>query len=61
MAGKEETFPLMKYFTVFNRDQIEGLPPVTEVPLLDFNPIAEAETFLLKTGADITHGGAAAF
>jgi antirestriction protein ArdC len=61
MAGKEETFPLMKYFTVFNRDQIEGLPPVTEAPVLDFNPIGQAETFLLKTGADITHGGAGAF
>lgn len=60
-AGKDETFPLMKYFKVFNRDQIEGLPPVPELPVREFNANAEAETFIMNTGANIQHGGSSAF
>ena len=57
MAGKEESFPLMKYFTVFNRDQIEGLSPVKETSTREFNPITEVEDFINSTGASIGHGG----
>jgi antirestriction protein ArdC len=57
--------PFMRSYTVFNVDQIEGLPPhyyalVAQCP----DPaqrIAHAETFLAATGAEVRHGGARAY
>jgi len=58
-------FRFLKGYTVFNVEQIEGLPaqytaPAT--PRLDVSArIARAESFFGATGATITHGGNRAF
>jgi antirestriction protein ArdC len=57
----ERAIPFMKGYTVFNTEQIEGLPehfypkpaPRTETVLR----IAHAEAFFAATGADVRHGG----
>lgn len=61
----ERGIPFLKSYSVFNADQIEGLPeqyikpPVT---LLDQSQcIAQVEHFVAATGADVRHGGAMAF
>jgi antirestriction protein ArdC len=61
----EREIPFMKGYTVFNCDQIEGLPehfyakpaPRNET----IKTIARAEAFFAATGAMIRHGGNAAF
>lgn len=61
----ERDIPFMKGYTVFNVEQIEGLPaqyyaPAT--PQLDpVQRIAGAESFFASTGAGISHGGNRAF
>ena len=62
----EKEIPFLKDYTVFNVEQIEGLPgkfyaraePVHATPL---ERIEAAEKFFANTGADIRHGGARAF
>ena len=62
----EETIPFMKGYTVFNVEQIDGLPahfyakaePIHETPL---ERIDHLENFFAATGADIRHGGSSAF
>ncbi|MBO4168840.1 ArdC family protein [Cereibacter azotoformans] len=58
---EERKIPFMKGYTVFNVEQIEGLPkhyyakpPQIIDPALR---IDQAETFFASTGADIRHGG----
>jgi antirestriction protein ArdC len=57
----ERDIYFMKGYTVFNVEQIEGLPPhfyATSAPRLD--PVqrnAAADRFFAGTGADIRHGG----
>lgn len=61
----ERDIPFLKAYTVFNCDQIEGLPdhycnrpdPVTD----PVERIAEADRFFANTGAVIRHGGMKAF
>ncbi|MFP7675135.1 ArdC family protein [Marivita sp. S0852] len=57
--------PFMKAYTVFNVEQIEGLPKsYYEKPEAVIDPekrIAHAETFFAKTGAELRHGGNRAF
>jgi antirestriction protein ArdC len=70
-ASGEETsrdIAFLKSYTVFNVEQIDGLPArFTEPPAPRGDPtrtvdlIAAAETFFAGTGADIRHGGAKAF
>jgi len=59
------TIPYMKGYTVFNVEQIEGLPAhYYALRNNASNPderIAHAEAFFAATGADIRHGGASAF
>jgi len=61
----ERDFPLLKGYTVFNVEQIDGLPAVwyaKAVPQLD--PVARierAERFFAVLGAAIGHGGNRAF
>lgn len=55
----------MKGYTVFNVEQIEGLPaqyyaPASQ-PLETVQRIAAAESFFAATGAAVSHGGAMAF
>jgi len=64
-ADVEHQIPFLKAYTVFNVEQIEGLPPEYRTdpdPVLDPSlRIAEAERFIANTGADIRHGGAEAY
>lgn len=61
----ERDIPFLKGYTVFNADQIEGLPAqyyVKPEPVRDpVQRIAGAETFFAATGAAISHGGNMAF
>jgi len=62
---QEHTIPFMKGYTVFNVDQIEGLPPhyyQLAEPVLDpVQRIAHAESFFAATSARINHGGNQAY
>lgn len=52
--GEEESIPFARMFTVFNADQIDGLPaPPEAVPLSEWERIERAEAFVRATGADI--------
>lgn len=61
----EREIPFMKGYTVFNVEQIEGLPahyyaqPENPLPLSE--RIESADRFLTATGATIQHGGNQAF
>jgi antirestriction protein ArdC len=58
-----KVIPLLRYFTVFNIDQVQGLPE-TLTPVLpqhDWDPLVAAETLLSTSGAHIQHGGNKAF
>ena len=61
----EREIPFMKGYTVFNVEQIEGLPahyyaqPVTPLPLSE--RLAEADQFVTATGAAIHLGGNQAY
>lgn len=58
--GTPKTFPLLRYYTVFNASQIEGIefPTVTSRTGTGFNPIAVAEAVVagFKNGPTIEHG-----
>ena len=60
---ESKVIPMLKSYTVFNADMIEGLPadiaPTTVKN--DFQTIEECELFLKHTGAIIKHGGDKAF
>ena len=55
----------MKGYTVFNVEQIEGLPPhfyAIAAPQIDpVQRIEAADRFFANTGADIRHGGNQAY
>jgi antirestriction protein ArdC len=56
--------PFMRSYTVFNVDQIDGLPPHYYSIAQKIEPaqrIAHAEAFLAATGAEVRHGGARAY
>lgn len=61
----ERAIPFMKGYTVFNVDQIDGLPdPYYAKPAARFDGpqrIAHAERFFAGTGAEISHGGNQAY
>lgn len=61
----EHEFAFMKAYTVFNADQIEGLPEqfhaLAGARLEPAQRIARAEVFFAATGADIRHGGDRAY
>lgn len=66
-SGEEidQTIPFMKGYTVFNVDQIEGLPlhyyQLAEPVLDPVQRIDHIESFFAATGADIRHGGNRAY
>ncbi|OSN03003.1 DNA primase [Lonsdalea britannica] len=55
--------PMLKTFTVFNVQQIDGLPLTTETisPDATFDPLPEAENLIRKSGANIIEKGQNAF
>lgn len=61
----ERQIPFLKAYTVFNVEQVEGLPPhyhaVAEPGLDAAQRIDHAEAFFAATGADIRHGGDQAY
>jgi antirestriction protein ArdC len=61
----ERSIPFLKAYTVFNVEQVEGLPAhfyaVAEPRLDAAQRIAHAEAFFAATGADIRHGGNQAY
>jgi antirestriction protein ArdC len=61
----EREIPFLKGYTVFNAEQIEGLPPhfyaMAEPRLDPVRRIDHAESFFAATGADIRHGGNQAY
>ncbi|AQR61683.1 hypothetical protein BZG35_08480 [Brevundimonas sp. LM2] len=63
----DRSIPFLKAYTVFNLDQIDGLPEtyrdqgVTTEPLGEARRLARADVFCAATRADIVHGGAMAF
>lgn len=62
----ERGIAFMKGYTVFNVEQIDGLPeqyqtPAPPSPALAITPAAHAEEFFSATGAEFRHGGARAF
>jgi antirestriction protein ArdC len=61
----EATIPFLKSYTVFNVEQIEGLPAhfhaVAEPRLDPVQRIERAESFFAATRADIRHGGNMAY
>src|SRR3984957_11527975 len=63
--GAERTIPFMKGYTVFNVEQIEGLPEhyyAKPAPRVDtVQRIDRAEGFFADTGANIRHGGTMAY
>jgi antirestriction protein ArdC len=63
-AGDERarSIAFMKSFTVFNVAQCEGLPERTSIAALTpFERIRNADAFVRAIGADVRHGGDAAF
>lgn len=62
---QERDIPFMKGYTVFNAEQVDGLPAhfyAVQAPTLD--PVARiehAERFFAATGADVRHGGNQAY
>lgn len=62
-----KVIPLLRSFTVFNADQVDGLPesmapvPDAGVPGAAWDPIASAEGLVAATGVDVQHGGSRAF
>ena len=67
-ASGEETerdIPFLKGYTVFNAEQVEGLPEHysshAPAPLDPLERIARADEFFAATGAAISHGGNRAF
>lgn len=62
---EERTIPFMKGYSVFNADQVEGLPEhfyAKPEPIIDpAQRIDHAEAFFAATGADIRQGGNRAY
>jgi antirestriction protein ArdC len=62
---EEKAIPFMKGYTVFNVEQIDGLPghfyATVAAPNQDINRDDRLERFFAATGATIRHGGSSAF
>ena len=64
-SGESKIIPMVKTYTVFNADMIEGLPvddvEVTPETIPEFQSHEECEAFIASSGADIRHGGNSAY
>ncbi len=63
--GRPEMVPFLRYYTVFNLEQTEGIAwekPVSAPDAPEFNPLAECETIVanMPKRPEIRHGGARA-
>lgn len=63
-APARKVVPLLRSFTVFNADQIDGLParllPAADLPA-DWSPDAQAQALVDRSGAVVRHGGDQAY
>ncbi len=63
-TGKEKTVPVIRSYSVFNAEQIDGLPsqfaPQPAVAINQGERYQPADVFIAKTCAKIEHGGAQA-
>lgn len=60
--GEIEKIPMLKSFTVFNVEQIDGLDIETAPqPVTQFDPLAKVEAVITRTGAKITECGVKAY
>ncbi|ATV42587.1 DNA primase [Pectobacterium brasiliense] len=61
--GETDYIPMLKTFTVFNVEQINGLPLTMETvsPEATFDPLPQAENLFRKSGANIIEKGQNAF
>ena len=62
--GKTERIPFLRYYTVFNAAQCEGVPvPTLDTPEREHTPIGECERVVscYGSGPTIHHGGGSAF
>lgn len=57
----ERTIPILRQFTVFNRDQIDGLPEIEVEDVPDFERHEAAEATIEGTDAKIQYGNNRAF
>lgn len=54
--------PLLRYYSVFNASQVDGVEPMAATPKTENETIAAVDQFITDTGADIrTIAGSAAF
>jgi antirestriction protein ArdC len=61
-TGEEKTVPMLRHYTVFNREQIEGLPePVVAEPVSEAIRHERAEALINATGAKVAYGMARAY
>jgi antirestriction protein ArdC len=62
---QEHEVPFLKSYSVFNAEQIDGLPPryyaQAEPQQHSLKRVDRAEIFFRRTGADIRHGGSVAY
>jgi antirestriction protein ArdC len=66
VTGEDITIPLMRAYTVFNAEQIDGLPEkyfkAVDLSKLNSNKrLADADAYIKATGAKIEHGGDRAY
>ncbi|ECC6921913.1 zincin-like metallopeptidase domain-containing protein [Salmonella enterica] len=63
--GESEQIPMLKTFTVFNVEQIDGLTLNSEelitLPVSEFDPLPQVEALFQRSGAKITECGQQAF
>lgn len=64
--GDVENIPMLKTFTLFNAQQIDGLPLPAEVSLVGeqeeiFDPLPKVEALFKQSGAAVTERGQAAY
>ena len=60
-TGEKSSYALLKTYTVFNAQQTDIQIAPTEEAASSFDPLPECEFRLAATGANISHGGDAAF
>jgi hypothetical protein len=60
LTGDAKKIPMLKAYTVFNRDMIDGLPEQVKTIKPEFETMESCEAFIKNTRAKILHGGARA-
>ena len=56
-----KTVPVLRYYHVFNRNQIDALPNEAPPPVGEWRPVDRAEALVQASAARISHGGDRAY